>query len=116
MPARPQSPAARLAWFVAGLLLLLLAFEVFQRRLDEAVVAASHRGLTKVAMLAQHPRVDVLFLGSSRMQDGVSPDLVTRGLNAVAPQLGDVPGFNAAFTGSSLPALMAFVPLVDDGG
>src|SRR6187551_3581785 len=106
MLPRPQSPAARLAWFVAGLALILLAFEVFQRRHHDAVVAASHRGLTKVAMLAQHERVDVLFLGSSRMQDGVSPALVTHGLKTSAPQLGDVPGFNAAFTGSSLPALV----------
>jgi hypothetical protein len=106
-------PSARLAWFVAGLIILLAALEIFERRHSAIIVAASHRGLTKVAMLDLHPRVDVVFLGTSRTQDGVSPDLVTRGLQAVAPELGDVPGFNAAFTGSSLGALISLVPRLD---
>jgi len=106
--------SARLAWFVAGLLILLAALEIFERRHSAIIVAASHRGLTKVAMLELHPRVDVVFLGTSRTQDGVSPDLVTRALQSVAPELGEVPGFNAAFTGSSLGALISLVPRLDD--
>jgi len=105
--------SARLAWFVAGLLILLAALEIFERRHSAIIVAASHRGLTKIAMLDLHPSVDVVFLGTSRTQDGVSPDLVTRGLQAVAPELGEVPGFNAAFTGSSLGALISLVPRLD---
>lgn len=109
-----KAPAVRLVWFVAGLAILLLSLELFERRHSALIVAASHRGLTKVAMLEQHPQVDVLFLGTSRTQDGVSPDLVTRGLKAVAPELGDVPGFNAAFTGSSLGALVSLASRLDD--
>jgi hypothetical protein len=109
-----DKPAARLTWFVAGVLILLAALEVFERRHSALIVAASHRGLTKVAMLDLHPQVDVVFLGTSRTQDGVSPDLVTRGLQAIAPELGVVPGFNAAFTGSSLGALISLVPRLDD--
>ena len=108
-----SGPAGRLAWFVTGLFVLLLALELFERRHSAFIAAASHRGLTKVAMFEQHPRVDVLFLGTSRTQDGVSPDLVTRGLRAAAPELGDLPGFNAAFTGSSLGALVSLAPRFD---
>src|SRR4051812_912245 len=61
-----QHPAGRLVWFVVGLLLILAAVEAFERRHETFIAAASHRGLTKVAMFARHPRVDVLFLGSSR--------------------------------------------------
>jgi hypothetical protein len=56
-------------------------------------------------MLEQRPRVDILFLGTSRTQDGVSPDLVTRTLEEVALKPGKIIGFNAAFPGSSLDAL-----------
>jgi hypothetical protein len=105
-----STPAARLLWFVTGLLLILASVEVFERRHTALIVAASHRGLTKVAMFDRHPRVNLLFLGTSRTQDGVSPDLVTRGLRVIAPELGELPGFNAAFTGSSLGALISLAP------
>jgi hypothetical protein len=105
------SPAARrLLWFVAGIVLLMAGLEWLERRHSTVFAAATHRGLTKVAMFERHPRVSVLFLGTSRTQDGVSPDLVTRAIARVAPNLGDVPGFNAAFTGSSLDALVALAP------
>jgi hypothetical protein len=106
-------PAARLLWFVGGLLVILLALEAFERSHSVLFAAATHRGLTKVAMFERHPRVNVLFLGSSRTQDGVSPDLVTRTLQDIAPDLGEVSGFNAAFTGSSLGALVSLVPRFD---
>jgi hypothetical protein len=110
---RAESPAARLAWFVGGLAVMLLALEFLEHRHTDVIVAASHRGLTKAAMFQRHSRVAVLFLGTSRTQDGVSPDLVTRGLAAVAPELGDLPGFNAAFTGSSLGSLVSLAPRFD---
>jgi len=105
--------ARRLAWFLAGVVVLLAALELFERRHSALFAAATHRGLTKAAMFDGHDRVNVLFLGSSRTQDGVSPDLVTRVLQRVAPDLGDLPGFNAAFTGSSLGALIALAPRFD---
>ena len=105
--------AARLAWFLGGLLAVLIVLEVFERSHSALFAATTHRGLTKVAMFDRHPRVNVLFLGSSRTQDGVSPDLMTRTLHDIAPELGDVTGFNAAFTGSSLGALVSLVPRFD---
>src|SRR5262245_45425509 len=99
--------SSRLATFLIGVLVLVLALEVFERRYSELFAAATHRGLTKAAMYDRHARVNVLFLGSSRTQDGVSPDLVTRALQQAAPDLGELPGFNAAFTGSSLGMLLS---------
>src|SRR5690349_15371017 len=100
----------RLAWFLIGVFVLLAALELFERRHSALFTAATHRGLTKAAMFDRHERVNILFLGSSRTQDGVSPDLVTRALQRIAPDLGEQPGFNAAFTGSSLGMLVSLAP------
>ena len=106
----------RLIAFVAGVLVLVLALEVFERRHDALFAAATHRGLTKAAMFDRHERVNIVFLGSSRTQDGVSPDLVTRALQQIAPEFGELPGFNAAFTGSSLAMLISLAPRFDTRG
>jgi hypothetical protein len=99
------APGRRLVLFLAGLLALLAALEGLVRWNAPLFAAASHRALAKAAMLEQHPRVDILFLGTSRTQDGVSPDLVTRTLEEAASKPGKLVGFNAAFPGSSLDAL-----------
>ncbi len=105
-----RSPVNSLWRFVLGLGLILTTLEVGVRMNAPIVEAASHRALTKVAMFDKHPSVKILFFGTSRTQDAVSPVLVSRQLAKIAPDLGDVPGFNAAFTGSSLDALIALVP------
>jgi hypothetical protein len=106
----------RLAWFLIGVAIIVLCLELFERRHHALFAAATHRGLTKAAMFERHGKVSVLFLGSSRAQDGVSPDLVTRALVQIAPDLGELPGFNAAFTGSSLGALIALAPRFETSG
>ncbi len=106
----PPEAIRRLVYFVLGLLLAVVALECFVRANSSLFAAASHRALTKVAIFEKHPRVDFLFLGTSRTQDGVSPVLMTRALREISPELGDVPGYNAAFTGSSLDSLIELVP------
>ena len=106
----PGSPARRLGGFLLGLLILVSAIEWGMRYNDSLFEAASHRALTKVAIFGKHPQVEVLFLGTSRTQDGVCPELASQALRETAPDLGSVQGFNAAFTGSSLDALLALVP------
>src|SRR4029453_9734128 len=115
-PAAERIATRRLAWFMVGLLMLVLAVELFERRYSDLFAAATHRGLTKAAMYDRHSRVNILFLGSSRTQDGVSPDLVTRTLQQIAPDLGELPGFNAAFTGSSLGMLVSIAPRFETRG
>ena len=106
----------RLVWFLTGVFVLLAGLELFERRYSALFAAATHRGLTKAAMFDRHERVSILFLGSSRTQDGVSPPLVTRALQRIAPELGEQPGFNAAFTGSSLEMLLSLAPRFDARG
>ena len=111
LPAPNSGPSARsLGGFLLGLLGIIGAIEGVMRLRQPLFEAASHRALTKAAILADRPKVDVLFLGTSRTQDGVNPDLVGTAIEARSPGLGRVPGFNAAFTGSSLEALLALVP------
>jgi hypothetical protein len=106
----PDTPERRLRTFLLGLVIAVLAMECLVRFNDPLFEAASHRALTKAAIFGMHPRVDVLFLGTSRTQDGVSPDLVSHALAEATPEMSGVSGFNAAFTGSSLDALLALVP------
>lgn len=108
--ALPGPAARRLGRFLLGLLGLVSVIEGAMRLGEPIFEAASHRALTKAAILARRPKVGVLFLGTSRTQDGVNPDLVGREIEERSPGLGRVPGFNAAFTGSSLEALLALVP------
>ena len=108
--ALPGPAARRLCRFLFGLLGLVGVIEGTMRLREPIFEAASHRALTKAAILARRPKVGVLFLGTSRTQDGVNPDLVGRAIEERSPGLGRVPGFNAAFTGSSLEALLALVP------
>ena len=101
------SPARRLTLFISGLLLFVTVFECFVRRHDRLFAAASHRALAKAAMFDLHPQAKLLFLGTSRTQDGVSPVLVTRKLGEIGSGPGALPGYNAAFTGSGIDALMS---------
>ena len=103
----PAGAGRRLRVFVAGLAAMAVGLEMLVRLHEPMFEAASHRALAKVAMCERHARVDVLFLGTSRTQDGVSPALMSRALAERDPALADVRGFNAAFTSSSLDALEA---------
>jgi hypothetical protein len=85
----------------------VLTLELAVRQWEPLFEAASHRALAKVTMCERHERVDFLFLGTSRTQDGVSPALVSRAFGERHPGLAALRGFNAAFTSSSLDALEA---------
>jgi hypothetical protein len=102
-----SSPRRRLVFFLLGLAVSVLALEFLVRWNATLFEGASHRGLAKAAMYELRPRVDLLFLGTSRAQDGISPWLVTRALGEVASERSQWAGFNAAFTGSSLGELTA---------
>ncbi len=96
--------------FMAGPLVVLGLLEVLVASQAALFAAASHRALAKAAVFDKRPRVDYVFLGTSRTQDGVSPVLATRALGEIAPFLGKMAGFNAAFTGASLEGLLALAP------
>ena len=98
MPGR-----ARLLRFALGTLTALVAVELAVRVEEPLFAAASHRVLAKAALLDRHGHVEVLFFGTSRTQDGVSPSLVSDELaRAGGPR---VRAFNLASTASSLETL-----------
>ncbi len=111
MPASAQhsaaGPARILTRFVVGLVVLVACLEALVRRNEPLFASATHRALAKAAMFDRHPQVDFLLFGTSRTQDGVSPDLISRSLSEIAPSLGALRGYNAAFTSSSIDALEA---------
>jgi hypothetical protein len=93
----------RLIQFASILFALLLGLELGARGLSADLAACANRGLFKLRLLERHGPVSLLFLGSSRTQDGVSPRLVTEALAGRGrPELR---GFNAAFTSTSLASL-----------
>jgi hypothetical protein len=99
-----QTPARKLLLFVGSLAALALALEVLVRLDEPAFAAASNRALAKAALLDVHGPVDVLFFGTSRVQDGVSPRLFSEALGT-AETGSAVAAFNLAFTSSSLNSL-----------
>lgn len=108
MPA--TNSGRRLLCFVLGLALLLGALELLVRRNIPLFEGASHRMLAKVAMFGEQRRVDFLFFGTSRTQDGISPPLVCRHLAELAPEFKGTAGFNAASTGSNYDDLLTVAP------
>ena len=86
MPVLTQSHRRLLA-FVLGLIVFAGLLELGVRRNGLLFSAASHRALAKVAMFERHSRVDILFLGTSRTQDGVSPALIAEAVTKFAPAI-----------------------------
>jgi hypothetical protein len=96
----------RLITFVIGVGATAAAAEAFVRWREPAFAAAANRVRTKMEILDQHGPVEVLFFGTSRMQDAVSPRLFAEELISLQPAL-RVTGFNFGFTSSNLPSLEA---------
>ena len=99
------TPVRRLWLFVLGVLGIVAGLEILVRCNEPLFEAATHRALAKAAMFDRHPRVDFLLFGTSRTQDGVSPDLISRSLRQIGKAPVDFRGYNAAFTSSSIEAL-----------
>src|SRR5689334_1471924 len=93
----PFSPAARrLVLYANGLLALLVGAELVVRLNERAFAAAAHRARFKAELLARHGPVDFVAIGTSRLNDGVSPAEVAR----AAPRAGR--GFNASIPSSAV--------------
>lgn len=101
---------ASLLRFGAALGGLLLALEGGARIAGPRLHAGTNRGLAKLALLERQGPIDLVFAGSSRTQDGVSPRLLAI---EVAGQGGPVlRAFNLAFTSSTLATLEAEAKLL----
>jgi hypothetical protein len=92
--------------FVLALALCAASLEACARGLGERLHACTNRGLYKLALLERRGPVAIVFLGSSRTQDGVSPRLFEDEAVRTAQRLpGGPSSFNLAFTATSLPSL-----------
>jgi hypothetical protein len=87
-----------------GVLALLGGCELWVRSHEALFRAATHRALAKAALLDRQGPIDVLFVGTSRTQDGVSPRIFSQRLAAIGVAA-PVRAFNVAFTSSSLETL-----------
>jgi hypothetical protein len=98
--------------FIFGFLLLLTVLGLLASRNADFFEGAAHKGLAKAAMIARRPRVNYIFLGTSRTQDGVSPVLISRAFHETYPAtaVGEAQGFNAAYPGASLDELAEIAP------
>ena len=105
-----QTPARRLLLFIGSLAALALALEGFVRAHEAPFAAATNRALAKAALLDAHGPEEVLFFGTSRVQDGVSPQVFSEALGAIPA----VPAFNLAFTSSSLASLEELAKRYED--
>jgi len=99
-----DKPTQRLAAFAVGVLALLGGCELWVRSHEALFRAATHRALAKAALLDRQGPIDVLFVGTSRTQDGVSPRIFSQRLAAIGVA-SPVRAFNLAFTSSSLETL-----------
>jgi hypothetical protein len=84
---------------VCALVGCFVVLEIFARRYEALIAAVAHRVAFKVAMFERQPETQLLFVGTSRFNDGISPRAVTSALGA------GWRGFNASTPGSSLEAL-----------
>ncbi len=99
-----DKPTQRLGAFAVGVLALLGGCELWVRSHEALFRAATHRALAKAALLDRQGSIDVLFVGTSRTQDGVSPRIFSQRLAAIGVA-SPVRAFNLAFTSSSLETL-----------
>src|SRR5262249_38411963 len=103
-------PARRLIAFVLVILLSVGIVELVVRNYRGFFVGASEKGMAELAVFKKSPPVDVLYFGTSRTLGGVSPGLVQLALKDIAPELGSVSGYNAAFPGASIAMLTSIGP------
>lgn len=110
MAEKTNNPATALLSFICGLLVFLAVIELIAANNPSIFEGASHRMLAKLAMFERKSKVDYVFFGTSRTQDGIAPRLVTQHLQELSPELNTAVGFNAAAPGESIDDLLNLAP------
>lgn len=82
------------------------ALEIGVRAHETSVASLQDSALIKLQIFSLRDKTEILFLGSSRSQDGVNPTLVAETLGQLDPQWKSTKGFNAAAPGSGLRRLL----------
>lgn len=100
----------RLLVFASAVALVVLLLELGIRSRPQVFADATNRGLSKAAICDSRPGLDLVFLGTSRSQDGISPRLVIDSMGRHGSGPADWSGFNVAFSGANLGDLIELAP------
>jgi hypothetical protein len=104
MAVDPRSPGRRFGGYVLGLALVLACAELVARAGERWLRAAADRVDFKLALLERHGPLSIVYVGTSRLNDGVDPARVASELSSLGSN-GAWAGFNAAVPSSSLQIL-----------
>ncbi|MDH5425313.1 MAG: hypothetical protein OEY29_09985 [Gammaproteobacteria bacterium] len=90
------------------LILIFFLIETTIRFNEDSVFALQEKALVKLQMFVLRKQTDIVFIGSSRTQDGIEPDVITHTLGSLNPNLQSINVFNGGSAGSSLDRLAYF--------
>ncbi|MBT3293804.1 MAG: hypothetical protein HN919_10215 [Verrucomicrobia bacterium] len=91
------------------LLAVFASLELAVRRYEQSLLSVQNKVLLKKQMVLLRRPTHVLFLGTSRTQDGVEPRELMKSMARIDPDAEDVEIFNAAATASNMDSLKHFV-------
>src|SRR5512146_1967303 len=101
MTVEARSPGRRFGGYVLGLALALACAELAARVGGRWLQAAAARVDFKLALLERHGPLPIVYVGTSRLNDGVDPARVASELSSLGSKEAWA-GFNAAVPSSSL--------------
>src|SRR5512137_1075873 len=104
MTVDARSSRRRFGGYVLGLVLALACAELVARAGAKWLQAAADRVAFKLALLERHGPLSVVYVGTSRLNDGVDPARISSELSALGSK-DEWAGFNAAVPSSSLQIL-----------
>ena len=82
-----------------------IGLELTVRYHEDSVFALQEKALIKLQMFLLRGQTDIVFLGSSRTQDGIEPDVISKALADSDPALKNIRVFNASSASASLDKL-----------
>ncbi|MDH5719795.1 MAG: hypothetical protein OEZ13_04145 [Spirochaetia bacterium] len=100
----------KIIFYFLGLALFFLSLEGFFRIFPDIFSNLTERVKLKSAMYMRRKPTPILFYGSSRFKDGISPKVITKRLENTTTQ--QYESFNAAITGTDIYRLEWFVKRV----
>jgi len=82
-----------------------ISLELTVRYHEDSVFSLQEKALIKLQMFLLRGQTDIVFLGSSRTQDGIEPDVISKTLADSDPSLNNIRIFNASSASASLDKL-----------
>jgi len=82
-----------------------ISLELTVRYHEDSVFALQEKALIKLQMFLLRGQTDITFIGSSRTQDGIEPDVISKTLADSDPSLQNIRVFNSGSASASLDKL-----------